>query len=102
MIVMGSFRSIARFSAERSGVLAQPGRSLSARREAELVQDVADMALDGVRADVEQPRDQLVAVAGRDALEHLAFARAERGVRRGAGAARHVGSRQRELDARRT
>src|SRR2546430_3754184 len=58
-------------------VLAQPGAGLSARGEVELVEDVGDVALHGVRADVERTRDQLVAVAGGDALEHFALAAAE-------------------------
>ena len=44
-----------------------PGSRLAARLHAELVEDVGDVALDRVRAEVEGARDQLVAVAGGDA-----------------------------------
>src|SRR6188768_3575985 len=48
----------------RSAPAGVPGRRLRARLESELVEDVGDVALHRVRAQVERARDQLVAVAG--------------------------------------
>ena len=67
-------------------VLPVPGGGLAARLQHQLVEDVGDVALDGVRAEIERPGDQLVAVAGGDVAQHLELARAERG-RGGRGAA---------------
>ena len=61
-----------------------PGGGLAARLQHQLVEDVGDVALDGVRAEVERAGDQLVAVAGGDVAQHLELARAERR-RRGGG-----------------
>src|SRR6187399_2135558 len=58
--------------------LVVPGGGLAARLHAELVEDVGNVALDRVRAEVEGARDQLVAVAGGDELQHVELARAER------------------------
>src|SRR6187455_2598731 len=58
--------------------LVVPGGGLAARLHAELVEDVGDVALDRVRAEVVGARDQLVAVAGGDELEDVELARAER------------------------
>ena len=66
------------------GVLPVPGRGLAARLQHQLVEDVGDVALHGVRAEVEGAGDQLVAVAGGDVAQHLELARAERN-RWGAG-----------------
>src|SRR5215831_19807877 len=62
----------------RRAPLVEPGRRLAARLHAQLVEDVGDVALHGVRAEVERARDQLVAVAGGDETKHLELARAER------------------------
>ena len=48
-----------------------PGRAI----RVELVEDVRDVALDGVQAQVERTRDQLIAVARRDARQHFDLAR---------------------------
>ena len=58
-----------------SEVRAIPGRRLAARVEVELVENVRDVALDGVQAQVERARDQLVAVTCGDARQHFDFAR---------------------------
>ena len=65
-------------SAALGGVLPVPGGGLAARLQHQLVEDVGDVALDGVRAEVEGAGDQLVAVAGGDVAQHLELARAER------------------------
>ena len=54
-----------------SGTRPPPGRGC----DAELVEDVRDVALDGVRAQVERACDELVAVAGRDPAQHVELAR---------------------------
>ena len=59
----------------RSEVRAIPGRRLSARFEVELVENVRYVALDGVQAQVERARDQLVAVTSSDARQHFDLAR---------------------------
>ena len=71
-------RREARASARQSRAsFVEPGGGLAARLDAELVEDVGDVALDRVRAEVEGARDQLVAVAGGEARQHLALAIAE-------------------------
>ena len=59
-------------------VLPVPGGGLAARLQHQLVEDVGDVALDGVRAEIEAAGDQLVAVAGGDVAQHLELARTER------------------------
>ena len=59
-------------------VHAVPGRGLAAGLHAELAENVGDVPLDRVQAEVEGACDQLVAVAGRDAGKDLEFARGER------------------------
>src|SRR4029453_18440484 len=67
---------------------AVPGRGLAGRLDRQLVEDIGDVALDGVQTQIERAGDQLVAVASRDARQHLEFARSQsfitdRGVGRG-------------------
>ena len=59
----------------RREVRAIPCRRLAARFEVEFVENVRDVALDGVQAQVERTRDQFVAVARGDARQHFDFAR---------------------------
>ena len=69
-----------RYSANRAvwirrEVRAIPGRRLAARIEVEFVENVRDMAFDGVQAQVERTRDQFVAVSRGDACQHFDLAR---------------------------
>src|SRR5574340_695697 len=83
-IPLGSYRSI-RF--DLSSFATPPRRHLvlhrehgrfDARRQIELGEDVADVQLDGVVADVEGAGDGLVAFAARQVGEDFAFARGQR------------------------
>src|SRR4030095_16276193 len=75
---------------------AVPGRALAARLDRQLVEDIGDVALDGVQTQIERSGDQLVAVASRDALQHLEFARSQSFI-----TDRGVGSRGHRRRARR-
>ena len=55
------------------GPLHGEGRRLQARVEVELLEDVLDVGADGMRTDVEDAADRLVAPALAEEREHLAF-----------------------------